>query len=374
MSRLPASALEESEQIHAILRPLLSEEGAAARRATALAGPEGRPLAFGELDAIIDALVLRMRVDPRPPRPKTQEVKRVATPVAERAIPPLPPPGPLPPPVPTGMMPRPAVAPTDAVAKSDEARKPETRREARVDTAAAPPPVPPPKPPTGQTTRPSLAPAPVTGRVERPPAPPTGRSERPPAPPTGRSERVVRDTRPDLPPEMVPPLPPAAAPAPPPPAPPKRAVLQVRAADEVTGPLLLAVPGNAPETFHLYDDIVMLSAMNDRDGLMISLERLLVLARLEDHVRVFIDANEAKLVGLYEGQLKAFSRAPKRRPPAVDNSMPRAFLRGEKVAAVLQLVDGSATINEICQRAAPLTRLEALSVLAQLQRSGIIEV
>ena len=91
-------------------------------------------------------------------------------------------------------------------------------------------------------------------------------------------------------------------------------------------------------------------------------------------MRVFIDANEPKLVGLYEGQLKSFTRAPARRPPAIDNTMPRAFLRGEKVAAVLRLIDGTATIIEIVQRSAPLTRIETLSVLAQLQRSGIIEV
>lgn len=335
MSRLPASALEESDQIHAILRPLLLEEGAAQRRAAALDLPEGRPLAFGELDLVIDALLARMRVDPRPLKPKTREMPRPA-PDTERAIPPLPPPG-VPPPVPTGVTPRPIVEPVRA--------------------GAGPPPVPPPSPTTGRGQRP----APVTGRTERPTTPPTGRSERP-----------SRDAQPDLPPS-VPPLPGVAAQVPPA-APPKRAVMQVRSADEAVGPLILAVPGNAPETFHLYDDIVMLSAMNDRDGLLISLERLLVLARLEDHVRVFIDANEPKLVGLYESQLKSFSRAPQRRPPAIDNTMPRAFLRGEKVAAVLGLIDGRATISDICQRAAPLTRIETLSVLAQLQRSGVVEV
>ena len=68
MSRLPASALEEGDHIHAILRPLLAEPGAAQRRASALAArPEPRTVAYAELDLAIDALLLRMRVDPRPP-------------------------------------------------------------------------------------------------------------------------------------------------------------------------------------------------------------------------------------------------------------------------------------------------------------------
>jgi len=159
-----------------------------------------------------------------------------------------------------------------------------------------------------------------------------------------------------------------------PPVPPKRATPPIRSADDADGPLVMARPGNAPETFLLYDDIVMLSAMNDRDGLLISLERLLVLSKLEDHVRVFIDANESKLVGLYESQLKAFSKVPKKRPPAVDNTMPRVFLRGEKVAEVLLLIDGKASINDIVQRAEGLNRIETLSVIAQLQRAGILDI
>jgi len=41
---------------------------------------------------------------------------------------------------------------------------------------------------------------------------------------------------------------------------------------------------------------------------------------------------------------------------------------------VLLLIDGKASINDIVQRAAPLNRIETLSVIAQLQRAGIIEI
>ena len=155
---------------------------------------------------------------------------------------------------------------------------------------------------------------------------------------------------------------------------PKKAAPPVYGPDEVSGPIVFARPGNAPETFLLYDDIVMLSSMNDRDGLLISLERLLILAKLEDHVRVFIDANEPKLVGLYEAQLKSFSKVPRRKMPAIDNTMPRVFLRGEKIAAVLAVIDGKATVSEIVQKVTTFTRIETLSCLAQMQRAGMIDV
>ena len=80
MSRLPASALEEGDHIHAILRPLLAEQGAAQRRANALAAkPEPRALVFAELDLVIDALLLRMRVDPRPAKQKTRDAPQLGT-------------------------------------------------------------------------------------------------------------------------------------------------------------------------------------------------------------------------------------------------------------------------------------------------------
>lgn len=360
MSRLPASALEESDQIHAILRPILVEVGAAARRASLLGvGPAGHPndaragrLALGELDQVIDGLSARMRVDPRPAKTQKRDTRDAmrAPPDTSRAavrdtreMPPLPP-----------ELPR---------AEGDAARtaKPITRETER----PPPPPAPRTTPTTGRTARP---PTQLPVMPDLPPPVPMGKGkepehhdfdESPPPVPTGK-----RETTPPIP-VSAPPLPQGG---------PRRASMPVFAASEVTGPIVLARPGNAPETFLLYDDIVMLSAMNDRDGLLISLERLLVLAKLEDHVRVFIDANEPKLIALYESHLKSFSRAPQMRPPAVDNTMPRVYLRGEKVAAVLAAIDGRATIADIVKQVGALTRIETLSVVAQLQRAGVIDI
>lgn len=144
-------------------------------------------------------------------------------------------------------------------------------------------------------------------------------------------------------------------------------------AEDLAGPTIPARSGTAPETYLLYDDIVMLSGLNDWDGVLITLERLLVLARLEDHVKEFVAANEVKLLSIYETFLKAFSRVPRRLPPALENQMPRAFLRAEKIALVLPFVDGAATITDIFKKS-PFSPLETCSVLCQLRRSGVIEI
>ncbi len=330
MSRLPASALEEGDQIHAILRPLLAEVGAAKRRATALtAKPEPRPLPYAELDLAIDALLLRMRVDPRPPKTKTG--------IAAKA---------------TGTLQKPVVPSTR------ESQRP------KVQTDPSMPPVPEPGLPPPVPLRGDAPPPVPAGGVARPP---TKRNLERPTPPVP-VQQPPDALAPRMPPVPTAPMAPQQQQAP------KKAAPPVYGPDEVSGPIVFARPGNAPETFLLYDDIVMLSSMNDRDGLLISLERLLILAKLEDHVRVFIDANEPKLVGLYEAQLKSFSKVPRRKMPAIDNTMPRVFLRGEKIAAVLAVIDGKATVSEIVQKVTTFTRIETLSCLAQMQRAGMIDV
>lgn len=316
--RQPGGGLDEAEQIHAILRPRFVEAGADERRRAALAkGKLVETLAWRELDLAIEALLARMRVDPRPPQPKPPRTRESQRPQVAEAVPP---------PVPVGK--REPTAPDQPVSKVEADRA----------GTKAPPPLPP---------IPALPPLPV----EPPRLPGLGKApadelEAPPIPVAPAEARGARKPS---------------------------ATLPVLGADEVDGPLILSRPGNAPETFLLYDDIVNLSAMADRDGLLISLERLLVMARLEDHVRQFVESNEVKLMSLYESELKAFSRSPKRRAANVENTMPRAFLRSEKVAAILPLIDGKATITEIIRKST-FTPVETCSVISQLKRSGILDV
>ena len=310
MTRRQQGAFDEAEQIHAILRPAFIEVGAGERRKRVLA--EGRleeSLAWNELDQAIESLLTRMRVDPRPTQSKVVRPKEATRPNVA-----------VPPPVPVVTR-----APTGTDLKAPESGdKPEKPAKK----------VPPPLPPMGEPPKLPGEARPID-ELEAPPLPV--------GPPEARPTRKPTATLPVVP------------------------------FDDIGGALVLTRPGNAPETFLLYDDIVNLSAMADRDGLLISLERLLVLAKLEDHVRQFVESNEVKLMGLYESELKAFSRTPKRRPPSVENTMPRAFLRAEKVAAVLPFVDGQATITEIV-RNSPLTPVETCSVVCQLKRAGLIDV
>lgn len=328
MSRLPPPALDEGEQIHAILRPLFLEADAGERRLTALGPEPAPPRDWAELDALIEGLLARMRVDPRPKGKDaaraTREVKR-ATHEVPTAV------GGAPPPVPpTGQTARPATA-------TGQAARPATA------TGQAARPAPPPVPPA---LAPELPPLPEPPRVPALAERPADELEAPPLPPPGPETRAARRPTTTLP--VVPP-------------------------DEVAGQIVPARPGNMPETKLLYDDIVNLSGMADRDGLVISLERLLLLSKLEDHVRAFVESNEVKLMSIYEAELKSFAKVPKRRPPTVENTMPRVFLRGEKVAAVLPLIDGKHTITEITRRS-PLTVVETCSVLSQLKRAGLIDI
>jgi len=320
---------DEWDAIHTILAPLLGESGAAERRAAVLARYNAPRMGttLQEVDQVIDQLLVRMRTEPKPKtREETRPHPRVPTqpPAAERA------------PDRSRVQAEPPAVPRAP------AGKPITRPVERPDAV-----------------RPS---APVAERrVERAPdlPPPI-----PIKPPTRTSTPVVADEL-----DGVPPLPPTGEAAP------KKKPTGVRPAigyDE-SGPIVVAKPGNAPETFPLYDDIVTLSTLNDWDGVLISLERLLVLARLEDHIKDFVDTNEVKLLSIYETFLKSFSRVPRRLPPAVDNSMPRPFLRAEKIAQVLQMIDGQVTIQEILRRSA-LTPLETCSALCQLRRAGVVEV
>jgi hypothetical protein len=140
------------------------------------------------------------------------------------------------------------------------------------------------------------------------------------------------------------------------------------------GPALIEpIPGTSPATYLLYDDIVQLSALNDWDAAFISIERLLVLARVEDHIGDFVRSNEAHLLGLYEPALKSFARVPKRRELRAENTMHRVFLNNVKVAEVLTLVDRKLAIRKMFE-SSQLSRLEICATLVVLQRAGVLEI
>ncbi len=213
---------------------------------------------------------------------------------------------------------------------------------------------PPPVPPGAALQQTPGSPGSTTRSAERPRLPPTGTDELPAPPPDdapaldsaalafAESETIIR-ARPDVR---------AATPAP---------------------TLVEPIAGRDPATFLLYDDVVQLSALNDWDAAFISIERLLVLARVEDHVADFVRSNEAHLLGLYEPALKSFGRVPKRRELRPENTMHRVFLNNLKIAEVLTLVDRKLSIRKMFE-SSKLSRLEICAALVVLQRAGVLDI
>ena len=208
--------------------------------------------------------------------------------------------------------------------------------------------------------RPSEAP-----QVEAPPPPPL------PAPDLDKSHDVTPEGLETAPPE----LPPGAArQRPPTKTPPAvRRPKKPRTRPPKNQPVIAPLPHDARAVELLYQDIVWLVSIDDWGGALISLERLLVSARLDGLVKEFIDVNEVKLLNLYESYLGPFDKVPTRRTLDLDNTMPSAYARAEKLAKMLAIIDGKRDINELFA-ISPYTPLETCSALNQLRRSGIVAI
>ena len=166
---------------------------------------------------------------------------------------------------------------------------------------------------------------------EMPPLPEGFNLEPPPIPPTGRTPRA-----------------------------PGTALLPALAADSHTARLL-------------YDDVLWLVSINDWKAAMVSIERLLVSVRFEGTLKEFFEFNEVKLLNLFESFLGTFTKVPHRRALTLDNTMPDAYERAEKLHTVLALVDGTRSLQEIL-RQSKYTPLESCSALSQARRCGILEI
>ncbi len=178
-----------------------------------------------------------------------------------------------------------------------------------------PPPVPPPRPPR------KVTPAMEIG-----------------APDTDRGQVDLED----IDALQVPPLPEVAAEAEPPPLPPPPVPTPARELGVIP-----AVAADTPAVNLLYDDIVWLVSIDDWAGALISLERLLVMARIDGQIKEFVDVNEVKLLNVYESYLGPFSKVPTVKSRDIDNAMPAAYERAEKIHAVIELIDGARSLTEL---------------------------
>lgn len=128
------------------------------------------------------------------------------------------------------------------------------------------------------------------------------------------------------------------------------------------------VSGWQAEVELLYNDVLRLFSLGDTDGALVSLERLLIIAPINDQIRNFLRVNESKLMKLYEGVMGPWSNVPRR----LDNPhAPTFFKQHAKFKTILHLVDGRRDLGSILEESYFLP-LETCAVLNQLIRSKVI--
>lgn len=124
---------------------------------------------------------------------------------------------------------------------------------------------------------------------------------------------------------------------------------------------------------YLYGDTLWLLGINDGEGALISLERMLALRAPEGDVAEFVSLNQDRLLGIYQNQvLGDFSAVLKVVASPEELRFPAWYGTQKRVAAVRSMVDGKRSIAKILE-ASPMTPLETCCVLAELKRSGQIE-
>jgi hypothetical protein len=122
----------------------------------------------------------------------------------------------------------------------------------------------------------------------------------------------------------------------------------------------------------LYEDVLWLFSINDGEGALVSLERLLVLGELEGEAAEFVRLNSDKLVDIYREYMGSFEAVPRKGAMELDG-MPDGYFDLEALATVHEMVDGKLTIAELVQ-ASPLQPLTTCAALEQLKRSGVLAI
>jgi hypothetical protein len=121
----------------------------------------------------------------------------------------------------------------------------------------------------------------------------------------------------------------------------------------------------------LYEDIGALFDIGDREGALVSLERLLTLSPVTPAVSDFLSHNEGRLLEYYETTLGPWTRRGKLKDDA-RSAMPAGYFALDKMTAVVQLLDGRPLLDVIGQ--CGLLRIEACAVLSQLTRAGVLDL
>jgi Asp-tRNA(Asn)/Glu-tRNA(Gln) amidotransferase A subunit family amidase len=121
----------------------------------------------------------------------------------------------------------------------------------------------------------------------------------------------------------------------------------------------------------LYDDVRALFEIGDREGALISLERLVVVAPLSPEILGFLAHNEERLLEYYQGVFGPFTRVPALAPG--EHRMPPSYYALEKIKIVSDLIDSRRNVAQIIE-ASGLSQIEACAVLSQLVRASALDV
>ena len=122
---------------------------------------------------------------------------------------------------------------------------------------------------------------------------------------------------------------------------------------------------------NLYEDIGALFAIGDREGALISLERLLTVAPITPQIETFLEHNEKRLLEYYENVLGPLTRMAAMKDG--ESTMPAGYFRFEKVQRIVRAVDSQHTVEDVISQSG-LRRIEACAVLSQLVRAAAVDL
>ena len=127
---------------------------------------------------------------------------------------------------------------------------------------------------------------------------------------------------------------------------------------DVTSPPERTETTRRAEQARLLADVQWLSRIRDREGMLVSLERLIVTGPLTDESSVFVEEKRDVLTNIYESYLGPFTKRVHRRTDHATD-MPTAFLRAPQIERVMALVDDTRDVASILEA----STLEALELL-----------
>lgn len=126
-----------------------------------------------------------------------------------------------------------------------------------------------------------------------------------------------------------------------------------------------------PQVESLLRDVMWLLEIKDGEGMLISLERLLVSATVEGELATFVADNEVKLLNVYESYLGPFSKIMRGASPEGDMVMPAAFMENTKIACLMELTRTGITMDSLL-KVSPYSKLETCCIVSQLRRVELL--